>query len=529
MKDKDKATQQGNTILIIAAMVIGVVIGLMFAQTGGQQKRAMSSPLQGKMAEVMTLVQEEYVDKVNTDSISEHLVAVLLGELDPHSTYLSAIQTEKADEQMRGNFEGVGLVLHRGKDTSFVGQVMADGPSYGSGIIPGDAILSVDGNTMIGQPSDSVVSHLRGPRGTKVDITILRNNIPHTFTINRGIIAHRSIPYYDMLDDTTGYIMLASFTATSHKEFRSALEVLKSKGMRHLIFDLRGNNGGSLSAATGIAGELLPLGSPIVYMKGEHSRRRDFHAHANGAFTKGRITVLIDENSASASEIVSGALQDNDRALVVGRQSFGKGLVQTEFTLKDGSSVLLTTARYYTPSGRCIQRSYDNGTDEYYRSYMQQLLEDTYADTAVASVRDSTPYYTVSGRVVYGGGGIIPDTIFSYHKDTSFIYYNQLTAAGILNATAFDYIRRHAPQLMTRYRNADSFCKHFKVDDTLLKDLVHRGEKAGIEFNAHSLNAQRTLIKTVIKAYIGQSLYGDEVFYRIYRQIDEDLMKIKAL
>jgi len=525
MNNSDKSTQKGNFILVLVAMLLGVLIGLMCADTFGL--RRASTPLQGKMDEVLELVQEEYVDQVNVDSLSEGLVAVLLNELDPHSTYLSAKESQRSAELMRGNFEGVGLVIHREGDTSYVGQVMADGPSTGVGILPGDMLVTVDGDSVIGIPSDSVVARLRGPRHTRVKVGVQRLGKDYEYGIMRGVVDQRSVPYYAMLDDTTGYILLTTFTSTSHTEFRNALRQLKKEGMRHLIFDLRGNGGGSLGSAVGIVGELLPMGSPIVYTKGVHSRRRDVNAHGGGLFTSGKVTVMIDESSASASEVVAGALQDNDRAEVVGRRSFGKGLVQSSFNLDDGSSVLLTTARYYTPSGRCIQRSYDDGTDEYYREYMQQLIDEAYADSAVVSIKDSTPYYTAGGRTVYGGGGIMPDRLLTYRHDTTFVYYNQLASKQLLVKTAFDYVKHHAAELLKRYPDADSFYKGFKVGDAMVEELVRRGEQNGVARDAKSLRVQRHLMTNTMAAYVGQALYGDAMLYRILLREDDDIKKIR--
>ena len=538
MDNDNKSTQTGNRILVLVAMVLGVLIGLMFSHSGGR-RHGMTRPsaLQSKMEEVLRLVEKEYVDDVDVDSLSEHLVAVMLSELDPHSTYLSVRETERTDEMMRGNFEGVGLVLHREGDTTYVGQVMADGPSAGSGILPGDMILTVDGDTVsgVGMPADSVVARLRGPRRSTVDITVKRQNSPHNpqcstlnYSIRRGVVDYATLPCSLMLDDTTGYILITSFSQTTHKEFRTALTQLKKKGLRHLILDLRGNGGGSLGSAVGVAGELLPQGSLIVYTQGTHSRRNNVHSQGIGLFTKGKVTVLVDETSASASEVVAGALQDNDHATIMGRRTFGKGLVQTEFTLNDGSSVLLTTARYYTPSGRCIQRPYDDGTDEYYRSYMQQLIDETYADTATTTATDTTPYHTVGGRVVYGGGGITPDIILPYLKDSSFIYYNRLSSAGILNRVAFGYVKGHAAELKTRYANPDDFYRHFKVSEALVQEVTARGVQKGIALDPRSLKTQRKLITNMIKAYIGQSLFGDSMFYRVYIDEDNDLRELKT-
>lgn len=534
MAENDKSTQRGNLLLVLVAMVLGVLIGLMCSDSFG--RRPSTTSLQSKMEEVMELVQEAYVDEVDIDSLSEELVRVMLNELDPHSTYLSARQTEVSAELMRGHFDGVGLVIHREGDTSFVGQVMPGGPSDGVGLLPGDMLLTVDGDSVTGLPADSVVARLRGPRRTNVTVEVLRYNTaagvePHTYNIRRGMVGQPSLPYSGMLDDTTGYILLTSFTATSHSEFRSALRQLKARGMRHLIFDLRGNGGGSLQSAVGIANELLPTGSLILYSQGAHSRRRNVTAHGGGLFATGRVTVMIDESSASASEVVAGALQDNDRATVVGRRSFGKGLVQTDFTLEDGSSLLLTTARYYTPSGRCIQRPYDDGTDEYYRDYMQQLIDETYADTAVASIKDSTPYYTVGGRTVYGGGGIIPDHLFTYRRDTSLVYYNQLASKRLIALTAFDHVKRHAAELLLRYPDGDAFYSGFRISDAMMDELIKRGEKEGVtQPHGRSFSGYgRDLTANTMKAYIGQALYGDAMLYRILLLTDDDLRKTRQL
>jgi carboxyl-terminal processing protease len=299
--------------------------------------------------------------------------------------------------------------------------------------------------------------------------------------------------------------------------------------MKNLILDLRGNGGGSLESAVGIANEFLPKGSLIVYTQGAHQSREDVIARAGGLFTEGKLTVLVDESSASASEVVSGALQDNDRATIIGRRTFGKGLVQREFHLQDGSSVLLTVARYYTPSGRCIQRPYDQGTDEYYRDYLEQLMEESYADNPTLHVTDSTPYRTVGGRVVYGGGGIFPDQLIPYHKDPSFVYYNKLSSHGILTRAAFEQVRLHAEELLKHYPSLDLFCNHYSVSNSLLEHVVDLGEKADVPFDKASFEVQRRLISTIIKAYIAESLYGQQAFYRIFLTEDEDVKQARKM
>lgn len=530
MNSENKATNNGNKILVLIAMVLGVVIGLMFGSHPLKDTTPGHTTLQGKMSEVLDLVESHYVDSVDADSLSERLVSVMLSKLDPHSVYLTARETERTAEMMRGNFEGVGLVLHREGDTTYIGQVLADGPSAGSGLLPGDLIERVDGIQVsgVGMPADSVVARLRGPRRSTVEIEVTRSKSqPLRFKVRRGVVNHKTLVYSDMLDDTTGYMLLSTFSTTSYDEFHDALRELVKKGMKSLIFDLRGNGGGSLESAIGIANELLPAGSLIVYTQGAHQRRDNVYARRGGLFTEGRVTVMVDESSASASEVVSGALQDNDRATIVGRRTFGKGLVQREYELGDGSAVLLTVARYYTPSGRSIQRPYDDGTDEYYRTYLERLMEESYAENPTLHVTDSTPYYTVGGRVVYGGGGIFPDKLITYRKDPSFVYYNHLSSKGLISRAAFEQIHLHAQEWLQNYPTLDDFCRHFVVGDNMVQRAVALGEANGIPLDSKSLAAQQRLIKTMMKAYIAESLYGQEAFYRVYLPEDEDLKQVR--
>jgi carboxyl-terminal processing protease len=535
MESEQKNTNTVNRLLILIAMVLGGIIGVMSASHFQTPKEYVT--LNEKMSEVLTLVQDNYVDTINIDSVGERMISAILNELDPHCVYLSVRDAERTSELMRGNFEGVGLALHREGDTTFIGQVFDDGPSSNSGLLPGDMIVSVDGVQVTGMPADSVVARLRGPSRSKVKIDVKREVStgghrtlrPYSTIVRRGLVQHKTVVYCDMIDRTTGYIVLSSFSSTSHEEFHSALKMLLYKGMKSLILDLRGNTGGSLESAVGIANEFLPKGSLIVYTQGAHQSREDVVARAGGLFTEGKVTVLVDEGSASASEVVSGALQDNDRATIVGRRTFGKGLVQREFQLQDGSSVLLTIARYYTPSGRSIQRPYDQGTDEYYRDYLEQVIEESYADNPTLYITDSTPYYTASGRVVYGGGGIFPDHLIPYRKDPTFAYYNKLSSQGLLMKVAFNQVRQHAGEWLGRYPSLDLFSSHFATPDKLIQQVVALGEEADIPVDKASLDAQRHLIATLIKAYIGEALFGQQAFYRIYLPEDEDLKQVRKM
>ena len=529
-----KAADSGNKILVVIAVVIGVMIGLMFNTRRPARAVEEGESLQEKMNEVMRLVERHYVDSVDGDSLSERLVSVMLNELDPHSAYLTAAEAEASDEMMRGNFEGVGLTLRREGDTTFISGVIAGGPSDGLGLLPGDIIWSVDQVQVSGvkMSADSVVRLLRGPRRTTVDVGVRHYGDKGEAThhkIRRDVISHNTLLYSDMLDDTTGYMILAAFSSSSHEEFHYALQELVERGMKNLIFDLRGNSGGSLEAAVGIANEMLPAGSLIVYTQGAHQRRHDIVARRGGLFTKGRVMVMVDEGSASASEVVSGALQDNDRAMIVGRRTFGKGLVQQEYGLSDGASLMLTVARYYTPSGRSIQRPYSAGTDEYYQDYLTQLMEESYADNPTMRITDSTPYYTTGGRVVYGGGGIFPDRLIGYRHDPTYVYYNRLSAKHIPSRVAFDEVKRHGGEWLKRYPTLESFCEHFELSERVIERMVAMGEKEGVARDAKGLQAQKRMIRTLLKAYIAESLYGQQAFYRVYLTQDEDLRQARAI
>ena len=506
---KDNASK-GNFVLILVAMVLGVVIGLLFAQ---DRATPGSTTLQGKVSEVMELMETEYVDPIDDDSLGERMLAAMLSELDPHSSYMTVREAQRMNEQMRGNFDGVGIILHREDDTSFVGTVMADGPSRHAGLLPGDLILTVDSDTVCGPAvsADSVVSRLRGPKGTTAHVGLLRDGKPFSVSIRRGAVNTPSLTYSGMIDSRTGYILLSSFTTTSASEFHAALKQLQREGMERLVIDLRGNGGGSLQAATDIATEFLHRSDLIVYIQGEHSPRQDIKARRDGLMTEGDVAVLIDEFSASASEVLSGALQDHKRATVFGRRSFGKGLVQNEFTLADGSAILLTTARYYTPSGRCIQRPYDDGSDEYYRAFYERVVKESGGDT------------------MQYDGGILPDRVVNYRIDSTLGYYNRLSSKGLIQRTAFSYVRRHVAQMAAAYPTAADFSSRFRIPDSLLEELVAAGEKAGVDRDEKGFRAQRQWIATLLKANIAMSFFGNEGFYRVYLPEDPDVQQVLDL
>lgn len=500
--------------------MIGLLVGLLLIPK--QQGKDLTG-IPEKALEIAHLVEQEYVDPTDSDTMGDAMFNAMLLSLDPHSRYLSLVELQKEQESMQGNFDGIGVVLRYFGDTAYVGEVMVDGPADESGLLPGDCIVTVDGDTVSGvnMSNETVVQRIRGPHGSKVTLGIRRHNrheLLH-YTIVRGRVSTPSLAYSGMLSSTTGYVHLTRFSETTAAEFHHALSTLLKEGMRQLVLDLRGNGGGLLDAAVGVADELLPRGTMIVYTEGSHQRRQIIRARSRGLFETGNLIVLVDEYSASASEIVAGCVQDNDRGLIFGRRTFGKGLVQRQFDLHDGSAVWLTVARYYTPSGRCIQRPYSHGSDEYYTRFLERLMEaPTTADTSYLTqpIDDSTQYFTAGGRIVYGGGGICPDRVIPYDASHESIEFNRLVNSGRASRVAFEYVISNIESIHQQYRDEQDFSLHFRMDnlDNLLPDASRLSHE------------QHARLVSLMKAYVAQSVYGQYAFYRIYNTIDNDLLYI---
>lgn len=516
--------------IVLMAMAGGIALGLIMSSNFAAFKKPVNSSLQYKVDETMHLIQNEYVDVIDEDSVADVMLNAMLLTLDPHSRYASAKEVAKEMEQLTGQFEGVGMTLRRIKDTTCVGSLFDNSPAAKAGLLPGDRIITVDTTNVCGPKikADDVVKLIRGPKRSKVELGVVRRGVEGVrhYTLYRQNVKAPSMDYHTMLENKTGYIKVSSFGEDTYSEFREALQSLKNQGMQRLVLDLRGNGGGLLDAAVGIASELLPKGSMIVYTQGAHSWRSEMKSPGGGIYTEGDLTVMIDEGSASASEIVSGAIQDNDRGLIVGRRSFGKGLVQRKFSLNDGSALMLTVSKYYTPSGRCIQRPYKDGVEEYYRSNISQILKENMSDSIDATLGDTVKYHTKNGRVVYGGGGIVPDKLLPLQRYDDVIYYNTLLSKGIILEYAFDQISNHVSELMKRYPTVESFEKGYQVSDGMLQEIVERGKKAGVETQPKYVNEYARLIKIMTKAYIAQSLYGEKGFYKIYLQMDDELKKV---
>ena len=520
--------------IVLLAMLLGLLAGIMTApKLDAQywQQQVSESKTSQRINTLLTLVDNYYVDKVNYDSVGNVMMNALLSTLDPHSHYLTPTDFEEEEETMSGRFEGVGINLYILGDSVYASHIVPGGPADKVGIHAGDRIMRVDTTLVSGTGyrllNSDVVDLIRGPRYSTVKLTIQRQGSSklHTFKIQRDVIHRPSVPAYVMLDDKTGYIRITHFGATTAYEFRAALLELLNQKMEQLVLDLRDNGGGSLESAIGVCDELLPNGDLIVYTQGEHIERSNIYASKGGLFENGNLIILIDDGSASASEIVAGAVQDNDRGTIVGHRSFGKGLVQRQFELPDGGAVLLTIARYYTPSGRCIQRPYDKGSDEYYREYITRIIQNyVSADSILDAEYDTTQtFLTKKGRKVYGGGGIRPDILLPYITDTNLIYYNRLIGYRVLEDIAHQQLFKHYDQIIKRYPTAEQFVQNYQMDDATWQAVLALADKKKIPRHVGSIKKYGNDIRNRYKAILANSLYGDNAYYKIAQQGDIEL------
>ncbi len=470
-----------------------------------------------------------YVDEVNEGKVVEAAIRAMLKELDPHSTYLTAKEVEKMNEPLQGNFEGIGVQFNMADDTLFVIQTVSKGPSEKVGILPGDRIVTVNDTAIAGvkMPRDEIMKRLRGPKDSVVELGIVRRGYdePLTFRVTRDKIPVNTLDAAYMIAPKVGYIKISSFGATTHQEFSDALATLRKEKMQHLILDLQGNGGGYLKAAVDMASDFLQPGQQVVYTEGNSSPRSEFTANGKGQFREGRLVVLIDEYSASASEIVTGAVQDWDRGIVVGRRSFGKGLVQRPIPLPDGSMIRLTVARYHTPSGRCIQKPYGEDID-YRKDLVERFNKGELMHADSIHFPDSLKYQTKQlARTVYGGGGIMPDYFVPLDTMSYTKYHRELTAKGAIVATNLTVIDRYRKDYERRYPDFKTYNKHFEVDDTVLDILRAEADKAGVKHDEELYQASLPLIKVQLKALIARDLWDMTQFYEIFNHTDETVMK----
>lgn len=520
-------------LYIAIAICVGIILGIyLYPSIRPATVIFNQSPIKinanNKLQEIVNLIEKDYVDTVSSDEVTEKAIINLLEQLDPHSAYISAKDMQAETESLQGNFEGIGIQFRMENDTLYVITPVSGGPSQKVGIMAGDRIITINDSVVAGNeiPDKDIIKMLKGRKGTKVDVGILRQGFTKLlpFTITRDVIPTYSIEYSGMLDSEIGYIKLEKFSMTTHDEFRKAFVELKESGMKSMILDLRNNGGGFLDQAIALADEFLPDGDLIVYTEGRNRRLSEKYATKRGNFEEGKLVVMIDEFSASASEIVSGAVQDNDRGIVVGRRSFGKGLVQEQFLMRDGSAVRLTVARYYTPSGRSIQRPYDKGNDEYYLDYIMRFQSGELENQDSVHWSDTTEYYTKEGRVVYGGGGIMPDIFLPYERDSLLPYYNDLLRKGLIYKFCFEYVDANRNALNKKYSSKE-FVRNYQISGQLFEEFLSYADEHGVKRDEKSLKKYTSEIKTLMKAYMAQNLFDDKAFYEIYLNMDKDLQR----
>jgi carboxyl-terminal processing protease len=502
-----------------------------------------------KFTRVLRLIDTYYVDTINQEMLVEKAIIEMLKELDPHSIYMTKEEVEETNETLQGSFDGIGIVYNILKDTLLIVSPISGGPSEKLGIKAGDRIIKVEEEIVagIGITTKDVQIKLRGDKGSKVKISIKRSGVSELmdFTITRDKIPIFSLDASYMVNRNIGYIKLNRFSATTIREFNEALKKLKRQGAVDMILDLRGNGGGYLHTAIDLADEFLPNDKLIVYTEGNNSPKFEYHSTHKGDFIEGNVVVLIDEGSASASEIVSGALQDWDRALILGRRSFGKGLVQRPFGLPDGSLVRLTSARYYTPTGRLIQKSYENGVKEYRQEVVNRYNSGELSNIDSIHFPDSLKYFTLEKeRIVYGGGGIMPDVFVPIDTSGYSIFYRNVVRKGILNTFALNYIDNNRKILAKKYTSFTKFSKKFDITEPMVNDFyvyarkelypneIENCEESGLieqkkqeQIDRDDFNTSKEEIRLRLKAIIARDLWNTSAYYQIINQNSDSFIK----
>ncbi|MBF6609341.1 MAG: PDZ domain-containing protein [Flavobacterium sp.] len=512
-------------ILLFGALAIGIVLGgiLDFPSTG---ITVSSSSSKNKLNKLIDFIEREYVDEVNTDSIVEVTVNDILSSLDPHSVYIPPSDQELVAQSMKGDFVGIGVNFYMYKDTVAVIMPIEGGPSHRAGILSGDRILYADSDKLFGRelPTDSLFNKLKGQIDSEIQLTIFRKseNKKLKFNVRRDVVPIKSVDAALMIDATTGYIKINRFAETTYDEFDTALQKLKSAGANSVVLDLRDNGGGYLEKAVEIADDFLSDDQLIVFTKNKKERIDKTFATSGGSFESGKVFILINENSASASEILAGAIQDNDRGIIVGRRSFGKGLVQREMDFNDGSSVRLTIARYFTPTGRSIQKSYDAGSEDYFKDFDKRFASGELYSKDSIRIADTLKFKTPKGKIVYGGGGIVPDVFVPLeveHGDEGIGYLLQSGAVSYFAFEQLDYRR-------DQYKNMrfPEFLSH--MDQT---DLYFNNFRTYLQSNGLMLRLEQSkdLIKRHIKAEFARQLYGEEKYYEILLKEDKMIEAVK--
>ena len=519
---KNTTSQIRLPLLLALSIAGGIWIGATFAEPQSNQNDLRAALY--KLQEIMTYINRDYVDSVDTNELVEFGINKMLEKLDPHSSYIPAKDASLAQSQLEGEFDGIGVEFGIIRDTIYVVAPLTGGPSEALGIQSGDQIISVDGKTVagIGITNRDVFDYLRGPSGSKVDVEIKRKNAPSliNYSITRAKIPQYSINATYMVDQEIGYIKVTRFAATTYEEFRKSVTDLQAQGMKKLIVDLQGNPGGYMGAAIYMADELLGGRDLIVSQTGKVSQYSNkAYASKPGLFEEGAVIVLINEGSASASEILAGAIQDNDRGLIVGRRSFGKGLVQMPIELADGAELRLTIARYFTPSGRSIQKPYDSDYEAYERDWVNRYEHGEFFSADSIRFNDSLKYQTKKGRTVYGGGGIMPDYFVPLDTTMNSAYVNKLFSSDTSREYLLDYVSKNKGKFTEV--SVEDYYTNFRVSDGMLEELVAFGKKNKVEFDAKDFSKSKEYLRILIKAHLGRQLYDDSAFYKVVNDINE--------
>ena len=519
---KNTKAQIRLPILLALSISAGIWIGATFAEPKSNQNDLRAALY--KLQEIMTYINRDYVDSVNTNDLVEFGINKMLEHLDPHSSYIPARDASLAQSQLEGEYDGIGVEFGIIRDTIYVVAPLQGGPSEALGIQSGDQIITVDGKNLagVGVTNRDVFDNLRGPNGSKVTVEIKRKNTPEliTYEIVRDKIPQYSIPAAYMVNNEIGYIKVTRFAATTYEEFRNAMNDLQGKGMKKLIIDLQGNPGGYMGAAINMADELLGDRDLIVSQEGKVSQySQKAFAFKPGMFEEGSVIVLINEGSASASEILAGAVQDNDRGLIVGRRSFGKGLVQMPIDLSDGAELRLTIARYFTPSGRSIQKPYDDNYEAYERDWVDRYEHGEFFSADSIKFNDSLKYETKKGRVVYGGGGIMPDYFVPLDTTMNSAYVTRLFNSDTSREYILDFVTKNKEDF--KDMPLEAYYTDFKVSDAMLMDLAEFGKKNKVEFDAKDFNRSKEYLRILVKAHLGRQLYDDNAFYKVVNDINE--------
>ncbi len=498
-------------------LALPLCLALSFTTTA---QRSLPQALQ-KLMNAEYAITSLYVDTVNEDKLIEDAIRGMLENLDPHSSYTDAKETKDLEEPLQGEFSGVGIQFNMNKDTLYVIQTVPGGPSERVGVLAGDRIIYVNDTTIAGvkMKNSDIQKRLRGPKGSKVTIKVMRHGVPEliTFRITRDNIPLYSIDAKYMMDEKTGYLRISRFGAKTYEEMMEALSDLKKQGMTQAIIDLSDNGGGYLNAAIDMCNEFLERGQLMVYTEGENSPRNEASANGWGDYKDLHMVVIVNQYSASASEIFAGAMQDWDRAVVVGRRTFGKGLVQRPIRFDDGSMMRLTVARYYTPSGRCIQKPYDRGhKKDYDMELLDRANEGEYYSLDSIQFPDSLRYITrLNGRTIYGGGGVMPDVYVPVDTSEYSTYYRDLFAKGITNQYAINYVDKNRKQLSKQYKTIQDFDKNFTVSDEMMKDFIAMGENDSIKYDEEKYRISEQLLKDIIKGLIARDIYSDTGAYSV--------------